>query len=175
MASAHFLDPRAVGGSIARFDDRRSEEANKLGRMFTPGSALSLYAIAATFVAFHLIGLALYTGRVRLEHKQFVNAEDARFNKGEVAEKEHDDVVRVKKAHANLLENALPFFVVGALYAATAPSRTGALAYFGTFVGARVIHSIVYLAEKQPWRTISFSVGMLATIGMGIHVLRSAL
>ena len=134
-----------------------------------------LYAIAATFVGLHLIVLALWTGRVRVQNRKWVNPEDAAFNKGDKVDADCFAVTRVKAAHLNLLENAVPFFVIGALYTATNPSKTGATAYFATFVAARVIHSFVYLAGKQPWRTIMFGLGMLATVGMAVHVVRAAL
>ena len=38
--------------------------------------------------------------------------------------------------------------------------------FCGVFVVARVGHSLSYLGEKQPWRTISFGVGALATLVM---------
>jgi prostaglandin-E synthase 1 len=37
---------------------------------------------------------------------------------------------------------------------------------FGIFVVARLMHSIVYLAGKQPWRTLSFVVSGLAMIAL---------
>ncbi len=140
--------------------------------MSAENPATALYALAATIVALHLVALALWTGTVRVMRKQWVNPEDARLNKGEHVDLEHEDVSRVKRAHGNAIENALPFFVVGALYAATAPGRTAALAYFGTFVAVRLLHSIFYLWGRQPFRTLSFAAGVLAVIGMAVHVLR---
>lgn len=58
------------------------------------------------------------------------------------------------------------------LVPATAPSKTGALAYFGAFVAARLLHSFFYLFGRQPFRTLSFVVGVLAVVGMAIHVIR---
>jgi len=136
--------------------------------------ALQYYAIASTTLALHVVMLALYTGRVRFQKKQFVNGEDARLNKAEQVDVEHPDVQRVIRAHSNALENALPFFVVGAVYAASGASKTGALAYFGTFVAARLLHTIFYLGGRQPFRTLSFAVGVLAIIGMGVSILRAA-
>ena len=134
--------------------------------------ALSLYALSAVALVFHLFILAGYTGYVRTKNKQWVNPEDAKLNKGENTDVEHPDVARTKRAHGNALENAVPFFVVGALYAMTDPGHTGAVAYFGTFVGVRVLHSIFYLWGRQPFRTMMFAIGVLACIGMGIHVIR---
>jgi glutathione S-transferase len=34
---------------------------------------------------------------------------------------------------------------------------------FGIFAVARLLHSIAYLAAKQPWRTIFYTVGAGAT------------
>ncbi len=135
-------------------------------------AAMKVYAITATIVALHLIALAFWTGTVRVMRKTYVNPEDAKLNKTKEAEADHPDVQRVKRAHTNLLENAIPFFAVGFLYAMTEPSVLGAQAYFWTFVGARLLHTVFYLAGKQPFRTMMFAIGALAVIGMGVHVLR---
>jgi microsomal prostaglandin-E synthase 1 len=37
---------------------------------------------------------------------------------------------------------------------------------FGVFVLARLLHSVVYLAGKQPWRTLLFIAGGLATLAL---------
>jgi prostaglandin-E synthase 1 len=34
------------------------------------------------------------------------------------------------------------------------------------FVLARLLHSVVYLAGKQPWRTLFFIIGGLATLAL---------
>lgn len=133
------------------------------------------YALASAIIALHLIILGTWTGGVRAMRKQYVNPEDAKLNKADQTDVEHPDVARTKRAHQNALENAVPFFVIGALYAATGASKTGALAYFGTFTAMRLLHSLFYLWGRQPWRTISFAIGALATIGMGVHVIRSVL
>ncbi len=133
------------------------------------------YAIAASIVAVHMLLLALWTGTVRVRSKAYVNPEDAKLSNAENVEVDHPDVQRVKRAHQNLIENAVPFFAVGLLYVLTNGSRTGALAYFGTFVAARVLHSLFYLWGRQPFRTLMFAVGVLATLGMAVHVLRTVL
>ena len=92
--------------------------------------ALKLYALCAAILAVHLLLLALWTGSVRVQRKVWVNPEDAKLNKGENVEADHPDVQRVKRAHLNAIENAVPFFAVGLLYALTAPSQTDALTYF---------------------------------------------
>ena len=79
---------------------------------FATDPALRLYALTGSLVALHLIVLAGYTGRVRTQHKAFVNPEDAVALKGTQVEADHPDVMRVKRAHQNALENAVPFFAV---------------------------------------------------------------
>ncbi len=140
--------------------------------MGSSNPAFSVYAIASTIIALHMILLAFYTGRVRAKNKQYANPEDAGFFKVAAAEADHPDVLRVKRAHANALENAVPFIAIGALYASTGPSKNAALAYFGTFVAARILHSLFYIWGKQPFRTVLFAFGVLAVIGMAVHVFR---
>jgi glutathione S-transferase len=135
--------------------------------------AFNLYALASTVLALHLLALALWTGTLRTLRKQYVNPEDAALNKAEKADADHPDVARTRRAHANALENALPFFVVGALYALSGATRTGALVYFSVFVAARLLHSVFYLWGRQPWRTLMFVVGVLDVIGMAVQVLRA--
>ena len=138
-------------------------------------TAFKTYALVSAILAIHLLLLAFWTGTVRALRKQYPNPEDAKLNKAERAEADHEDVQRVKRAHTNALENAVPFFVIGALYAATNPSTTGVQAFFFTFLAMRLLHSVFYLWGKQPFRTASFAIGALATIGMGVHVIRHAM
>lgn len=139
------------------------------------GQAFGYYALASTVLALHMLLLAFWTGTVRALRKQYVNPEDAKLNKAEGVETDHPDVARAKRAHQNALENAVPFFVVAALYVASGATKTGAATYFGVFVGARLLHSVFYLWGKQPWRTLMFATGALAVIGMGVQVIRSVL
>lgn len=139
------------------------------------GQAFGYYALASAVLALQLVLLAFWTGTVRTLKKQYVNPEDASLNKADHVEADHPDVARARRAHQNALENAVPFFVIGALYVATGATRTGAAIYFGVFTGARLLHSVFYLWGKQPWRTLMFAVGALAIIGMSVQVIRVAL
>ncbi len=137
----------------------------------TENPAFALYALCSAIVALQLIALALWTGTVRVFRKQYVNPEDARFNKAANVEVDHPDVARVRRAHANLLENAVPFFVLGLLYVLCGAGAKGAMIYFFTFTGARLLHTVFYLRQIQPFRTAMFGVGALAMIGMGVQVI----
>lgn len=140
----------------------------------TQSPALQLYALTSAILGIHLLLLALWTGTVRSFRKQYVNQEDSQMLKGAVVEVEHVDVLRAKRAHQNALENAVPFFVIAFLYALTSPTQGAAQIYFFTFLGARVLHSVFYLLGRQPFRTLSFAVGVLALFGMAFQVVRAA-
>jgi uncharacterized MAPEG superfamily protein len=136
---------------------------------------LKLYALVSTLAALHLVLLSVWTGAVRTRRESSVNPEDMAIHKGKPGDSEHADVLRVKRAHQNALENAVPFFVIGLGYALSKPSMTGAYAYFFTFLGARVLHSLFYLWGKQPFRTMMFVLGVATMVGMGVHVIRLAI
>jgi len=138
-------------------------------------SPLGPYALASAILVLQLVALALWTGTVRVMRKQWVNPEDAKLNKGDNTEADHPDVRRVQRAHHNLLENAVPFFVIAGLYVSTGATHQGALIYCGTFVGVRLLHTVFYLAGIQPFRTICFAIGVFSIIGMAVHVLQAAL
>jgi uncharacterized MAPEG superfamily protein len=135
----------------------------------------SMYAIFATVLALHLLVLALWTGTTRVIHKRYVHAEDAKLTNQPQAIQEHESVLRARDAHRNALENAVPFFAIGFLYAAQGPTKDGALIYFGTFTAARILHSVFFLWGRQPYRTLMFTIGVLALVGMGVHVIGRAI
>jgi uncharacterized MAPEG superfamily protein len=135
--------------------------------------AFRIYGLCGAIVCVHLLVLAGWTGYVRASRKTFVNPEDARLNKAKEADFDHPDVRRVQRCHMNALENAVPFLVLGLLYVIVGATKTGAQAYFFTYTGARVLHSIFYLWGKQPFRTMLFAVGALATIGMAYQVIHA--
>ena len=46
---------------------------------------------------------------------------------------------------------------------------------FGAFTGARLLHSIVYIKELQPFRTMSYAIGAFALIGMMVQIVLAVL
>jgi len=73
----------------------------------------------------------------------------------------------VKRAHLNLLENSVPFFVVGLLFALTEPGLLVASTLYGLFVASRVLHAVVYLSGRQPVRSAAWFLGVVAVGVMG--------
>src|SRR2546423_15710754 len=78
---------------------------------------------------------------------------------------------RVLRAHSSAEASISPFlFLVLVFVLAGGPAGTGTV-IFAIFTGARLLHSIFYLAGKQPWRTIFFTVGGLATIALMLDII----
>ena len=127
-----------------------------------------IYALSVSLLVLNLFFLAFITAAGRGKTKSLLNPEDKGFQDGKG---EHETVARASRAHRNAIENMLPFVAIGLLYVMTVGSPLGAKVYFGIFVVTRWLHSIVYLAGKQPWRTIFFVIGSLSLIGMTIQVL----
>ena len=134
------------------------------------------YALSVCVLIVTLYGLGFYTAKTRNERGIVVNPEDSGINGGAaVGDNEHPDVLRIKRAHLNLIENALPFFAIGFLYSLTSPGLMVARGLFATFVAIRLFHAVFYLTAKQPFRTASFAVGALINLFMVVQVFRMAL
>jgi prostaglandin-E synthase 1 len=138
--------------------------------------AFQTWALCSAIIVVTLYGLGFRTAAVRAKRQAVVNAEDVGVNPGsKVVDSEHPDVLRVKRAHLNAMENAIPFFVMGFVYSLTDPNMTMArIVYFG-FVAARILHAFFYLNGKQPFRTGSFVLGAVANLVMTVQVVRAAL
>jgi glutathione S-transferase len=136
--------------------------------------AVVLYAIACAVLVVSLYGLGFWTAKIRNDGRKVINPEDVKVNRGAVCvEVETAAVARLKRAHANALENAVPFFVFGFLYTQTQPGTAAALGLFGGFVVVRLLHAAFYLTATQPFRTLSFAVGALINLALVVQVLRA--
>jgi uncharacterized MAPEG superfamily protein len=136
--------------------------------------AFVAYAVACLALVGLFYFLAYRTGAVRTRVKAVVNPEDVRVYAGaSVVEIEHPDVQRVKRAHMNLLENSVPFFVVGLLFAVTEPGLLVASTLYGVFVASRVLHAAVYLSGRQPIRSGAWFLGIVTVVVMGALVVWS--
>ena len=142
----------------------------------THAPAFVAYAVSAALLCLNLYGLWLFSGLTRNRTRTLINPEDTRLLSGRsIVERDPPEVARVLRAHANAMANILPFLILGFLYVLLGASRTGAVIYFGVFTVARYIHSVAYVAALQPWRTVSYVVGLLASIGLIVQVVLRAL
>lgn len=109
------------------------------------------------------------TAARRSKVKQHLNPEDVKVSfKGTslVGGGEHPKVVRIQRAHRNLLESLPMFFALGLVAVLAGASPLWVKICLAAFTGARIVHSIVYLNSLQPWRTISYGIGAFSLIGL---------
>ncbi|NWX93698.1 MGST1 transferase, partial [Nothoprocta pentlandii] len=137
------------------------------------------YVTYATIILLKMMLMSCITAYYRIRRKAFANPEDVPFGKSENAKKflrTDTDVERVRRSHLNDLENIVPFFGIGLLYALSGPELSTALLHFRIFAGARILHTIAYLTPlPQPGRGLSWAVGYVVTFSMAYKVLKTAL
>ena len=138
-------------------------------------TAFRAYAIACSILVFKMFAAAILTAATRSRVKQFLNLEDAGLLGGAGVTEEHPDVQRMLRLHRNDMENILPFFTVGLIFVLMGVSAFSAQMYFYTFTGARIVHTIAYVAKLQPWRTVAFALGAACMVGMLVQILIAAL
>jgi len=85
-----------------------------------------------------------------------------------------DKVERVRRAHANAVENILPFMTVGFLYCLCGLPH--AMIHFYAFTASRYLHTFFYvLLGVQPWRTIVHFTAMASLLSMSGRLVQFAL
>ncbi|MFO0611013.1 MAG: MAPEG family protein [Polyangiaceae bacterium] len=132
------------------------------------------FAVGLVTLLFLLDGLSSV---VRVRTKTAINPEDVGRTAGastKVVDEEVAAVQRATRVWRNAFANIVPFLIIAFLFVLTRVERRDALIYFSVFSGARVLHAVVYMLGKQPWRTIFFVVGQAATLGIAYHVVRYA-
>jgi uncharacterized MAPEG superfamily protein len=134
-------------------------------------SAFLVYAITCLVLCGNLLFLWGYSGAARAKTKTAMNEEDAIRFSASLAEMDPPKVARVLRAHNNAEASIYPFLFLGLVFVLAGGSAATATVIFGVFTGARLLHSIFYLAGKQPWRTIFFSVGGLTSIALMLDII----
>lgn len=137
--------------------------------------AMRLLGISYLLLVLKMILLGAYTSYLRIQSGVFATPEDARFHSGAVDESARDQIERSRRAHRNDLESILPFFGVGLLYALTGPSTVAAAIYYLGFAAARILHTIAYVKQWQPHRTVAFSIALVLLVLMTFVTLVSLL
>lgn len=135
------------------------------------------FALAAAVNALNLLVLWNLSGVARGKTRTTLNPEDARtvVAGAAVVDSEPPEVARVLRAHRNSHDNIVPFLLLGLVFVLLRPAELEAQILFGVFTAARVLYSITYLLGLQPWRTISYGVGVLTSVALIVEVVRHAL
>lgn len=147
---------------------------------FVDNEVFRAFATYAAIVLVKMMLMAVTTSYFRLTRKAFDNLEDTvSFGTGESAKKlvrGHPDVDRVRRCHLNDLENIVPFFGIGLLYALSGPELSSALLHFRIFTVCRIIHTFAYLIPlPQPSRGLSWAIGYVVTFSMLYNLMKSVL
>lgn len=133
--------------------------------------ALRLFGITYLILVLKMVAVGAYTSVLRIRGKVYATPEDYAFQGLRPQNGPHEDIERVRRAHRNDLENILPYFGVGLLYALSNPSLAAAEVYFIGYTIARVLHSVFYIRSMQPHRTIAFGVALLLMLAMLVSTL----
>jgi len=121
------------------------------------------YVLTTAVLGLNLFMLANGTALSRARAKEVINPEDKRLSQAAevVFDGGNDTTARYRRAHRNALENIPLFLITAFLLTLTNTSTTTAYAIFGIFAAARLLHSVAYVRQLQPWRTMSFAIGAI--------------
>ncbi|CAK9804852.1 Microsomal glutathione S-transferase 1 [Anthophora quadrimaculata] len=133
---------------------------------------LRTFAFWGSILCLKVVAVVALTGRLRFKKQIFINTDDVEyFKKGKVVYTD-PDIERVRRAHLNDLENIPLWFFVTFLWLTTGPAVWLAAILIRTFVLARIIHTLSYAVyPKQPYRAISFFIGLVIIIYQAISTL----
>ncbi len=138
---------------------------------FQGNPAFVAYAVACLVLCANLIFLWAFSGATRGKTRTAINAEDAARFGGTLVEVDPPEVARVLRAHANAQASIYPFLFLGLVFVLLGGGAGFAETIFGIFTVARLAHSYVYLKGRQPWRSIFFIIGGLATIALMLDII----
>jgi len=122
------------------------------------------FVVSTIVLSLNLLFLWAWSGAVRGKTNTAINHEDSERYGAPLVADHPPEVARVLRAHANAQANIVPFIMLALLFVLLGGGARFAWIVFGIFVVARVLHSFVYLNAKQPWRTLMFAVGGVATL-----------
>merc|ERR1719158_1233745 len=121
------------------------------------------YAFYAAVVTVKMVAMSFLTGT-------FISSEDA--TRPGMKTGVNENVERVRRAHQNDIENIIPFLFLGLLYVFTNPAYATALLAYRVFVGARILHTIVYLnIVPQPARALTFFAGVGVNLYLAYNII----
>ncbi|WP_144174711.1 MAPEG family protein [Pseudomonas sp. Kh13] len=124
------------------------------------------YTLCVLVLFAKMFAISCYQGFHRIGRMTFKNAEDAGFVGRVASAEELPQVSRASQAWMNDLENIPLFFVLGGIYVLLDGPAGPAVWLFSIFTVARVLHTVTYLARWQPWRTLSYAVGIICLFAL---------
>ena len=140
--------------------------------------AVRVFAFWYLILVLKMLRLIFRTSATRMRLSSFASPEDYAAigaSPGASAGAPDERIERLRRALLNDLENILPFFGVGLLYALSGPSLGMARLLIGGFALARIAYTIFYLRGMQPHRSVAFILGMTFLVWMLVLALWSVL
>ncbi|TGL57651.1 MAPEG family protein [Leptospira sarikeiensis] len=139
-------------------------------------SSWQVFSIVSVLLFLKLLSTSIVQGLVRIKTKTFRWKEDAEFfTHSFPATDDHPIVATANGIFRNDLENIPIFLFLLIGYIQTYCWQEGTIIYSGIFIVSRVLHAIFYFLHKQPWRNISYNLGILAMLLLSGHILHSIL
>jgi len=139
--------------------------------------AVRVFAFWYLILALKMLVLITLISRARMRAGNFVSPEDYAMAGREkpLAAVPDESIERLRRALANDVENILPFFGIGLIYALSGPSLTWARVLLAGFAVARIIHTVAYVRGQQPHRSLAFIIGSVCLWWMLLIALWSVL
>jgi uncharacterized membrane protein YecN with MAPEG domain len=138
--------------------------------------AIQAYALTTVALFLKMFSTSTVQAMSRLGAHSFVNPEDASYYARTAAAAEETALVqRAQAVWRNDLENIPIFLFLGLVYILARCWPLGAAIYFSIFVLARIFHAIFYFQAMQPWRNLSYDVGIAVCFVMSIHIVVAVL
>ena len=130
--------------------------------------AFSAYAVSVIGLGLNLLGLANATALTRARAGEVINPEDRKINQkaSVVYDEGNDQTARYRRAHRNALENTPLFMITALVLTLMGASATIGAALFYPYAGLRILHSVCYVKQIQPFRTMTFALAALIQIVM---------
>jgi uncharacterized MAPEG superfamily protein len=125
--------------------------------------AFTPYAVSMMVLGLNLLGLANATVVARARANEVINPEDKRLNQkaSVVYDDGNDRTARYRRAHRNALENTPLFMITAFVLTMMGTSASIGAALFYPYVGLRILHSVCYVKQIQPFRTMTFALAAL--------------
>ncbi len=133
-----------------------------------------VYAITSVLLFLKLLSTAVVQGFVRIKTKTFRHFEDAAFfTRTSPSDMDHPVAITASNIFRNDLENIPIFLFLLIGYIQLDCWEEGSAIYSTLFVFSRILHAIFYFIPRQPWRNISYDLGIASMFALSGHILYS--
>ena len=134
-----------------------------------------IYGLTVVVLFLKMFSTVLVQGYGRYKNRGFDNPEDAAmfdklFGSKPDATRQSELVDRAQSVLHNDGENIPIFLFMALTYVQLGCWSKGVAIYLPLFVIGRIAHTISYLKALQPWRNLSYQLGLWVTFAMAGHI-----